>query len=511
MKVRKKAGAFITNTESESQTIAAIATPRGTGGIAVIRISGPAAFEVGERIFRQKNKKYKSFAAIPPNIAVFGDIFAGDGGNSNSNSNSNSNIDEGLAVKFKSPHSYTGEDTVEISCHGGIYITNAVLTAAITAGARLAEPGEFTKTAYINNKISLTGAEAVGRLINAVSETGAKLASAQSKGGLSRKIRAISDKIKDIVSEVYVYIDYPGEDLTDMTPDIMLEKLYLIQDELEYLKETYSIGRIISDGINCAIIGKPNAGKSTLLNMLSRDDIAIVHDTPGTTRDIVYSRVNIGGFVLNLYDTAGIRTPDSEIENMGIDKALAKIEECSLIIGVFDINDFDFDGDDQKILEILNTAQKNKKKIIPVFNKCDLDINRDAEFNRDARRTPFGYGGVPYIYNIETLMISAKNNTVLNSDISAFDAFGDYLEKIYKLGGYDLDSGEILTEERQYFEICAACENINSAIFALINGFTQDIAGLDLELAVKNLDRCDSQAVSEDIVNRIFANFCIGK
>jgi tRNA modification GTPase len=465
-------------------TIAAIATPRGAGGVAVIRISGGSAFEAGGKIFGSKNKKYKSFADIPPNTAVFGDI-----------SDAGKIIDEGIAVKFKAPNSYTGEDTVEISCHGGVYIANAVLNAAVKAGARLAEPGEFTKTAYINGKISLTGAEAVGRLICALSETGARLASAQTKGGLSKKIRAISDNIKDIISEVYVFIDYPGEDLTDMTADVMLEKLIAVKHELESLRETYGIGRIISDGLNCAIIGKPNAGKSTLLNLLSQKDIAIVHDTPGTTRDIVYSRINIGGFVLNLYDTAGIRTSRDEIESIGIEKARAKISECELIIGVFDVNDMgDMGEDDHNILRILERERNNGKKTIAVLNKCDIGVFH-------------GTPGTPS----PALLISAKNNTVLNSDISAYDAFAGCLEDMYELGGYDLDSGEILTEERQYFEICAACGNLSSAITALQNGLTQDMAGLDLELAVKNLGRCDSKSVSEDIVDRIFRNFCIGK
>ena len=478
-----------------SNTIAAIATPRGVGGIAVIRISGGMAFETAGKIFAQKNKKIKSFLDIPPNTAVFGDIL-----------DANKFIDEGIAVKFKAPHSYTGEDTVEISCHGGVYIANAVLTAAIKAGARLAEPGEFTKTAYINGKISLTGAEAVGRLISAVSENGARLASAQSKGGLSRKICEISDKIKDIISEVYVFIDYPGEDLTDMTPDVMLKKLASAKNELENLRETYGIGKIISDGLNCAIIGKPNAGKSTLLNMLSKNDVAIVHDTPGTTRDIVYSKINIGGFVLNLYDTAGIRTSGDEIENIGIKKAREKIDECELLIAVFDANNIN--ADDKDILEILQKEKNNGKKTIAVLNKCDKSVGNG--FNRSEYsgiRTQFA----ERINAFPTLTISAKNNTVFNSYISAYDAFAEHLENMYKLGEYDLDSGEILTEERQYFEICAACDNLNSAISALKNGFTQDTAGLDLELAVKNLDRCDSKAVSEDIVGRIFKNFCIGK
>jgi len=371
----------------------------------------------------------------------------------------------------------------------------------------LASPGEFTKTAYINGKISLTGAEAIGRLIAAVSESGARLASAQTKGGLSKKIGEISDNIKEIISEVYVFIDYPGEDLTDMAPDVMLENLTAVKNNLENLRESYNIGKIISDGINCAIIGKPNAGKSTLLNMLSQNDIAIVHDTPGTTRDIVYSRINIGGFVLNLYDTAGIRMSHDEIENIGIEKARAKISECELIIGVFDINNFD--DDDHDILEILNNEKNNGKKIIAVLNKCDIPVGN--VFMRSGIAAQCRREFTERIHAFRTIMISAKNNTVLNSDISAYDAFCECLEDIYKLSGYDLDSGEILTEERQYFEICAACDNLNSAISALESGLTQDIAGLDLELAVKNLDRCDSKSVSEDIVDKIFRNFCIGK
>ena len=476
-----------------ADTIAAIATPRGTGGIAVIRISGPSAFETGEKIFRHKNKNFKSFTDIPANTAVFGDILERGGSDAQPRI-----IDEGIAVKFKAPNSYTGEDTVEISCHGGIYITNSVLNAAINAGARLARPGEFTQTAYINSKISLTGAEAVGRLISAVSETGARVASAQSKGGLSRKICEISDNIKNIISEVYVFIDYPGEDLTDMTSEVMLEKLILIKNELEYLKKTYNIGKIISDGLDCAIIGKPNSGKSTLLNMLSQNEIAIVHETPGTTRDIVSSRINAAGFVLNLFDTAGIRIADNDIENIGIEKALEKINGCELIIGVFDISE-EFNQDDNNILEILKGEKNNGKKIIAILNKCDI-----------CKPPPCGHPVLKWGFT-EPLIISAKNNTVLNSDISAYDAFIKYLEDIYKLGEYELDSGEILTEERQYFEICAACENINSAISALENGFAQDMAGLDLELAVKNLDMCDSKSVSDDIVNRIFKNFCVGK
>ncbi|MCL1794011.1 MAG: tRNA uridine-5-carboxymethylaminomethyl(34) synthesis GTPase MnmE [Oscillospiraceae bacterium] len=466
-------------TEKNQRTIAAIATPKGTGGIAVVRISGDSAFEIGEKIFAPIGKKYGGFADIPANTAVFGDI---------------AGIDQGVAVKFFAPHSYTGEHTLEISCHGGAYISNAVLSAAISAGASPAAAGEFTKTAYLNGKITLTGAEAVGRLICAANKTGARLARAQLGGGLSKKIGAISDRIKDIISETYVYIDYPGEDLGDLAPGEMLLKLYAIKNELEELKDTYSLGKIISEGIDCAIVGRPNSGKSTLLNMLSGDEVAIVHDTPGTTRDVVYSRINTGEFVLNLHDTAGIREASSGIEGLGIEKTFAKIEECELVIGVFDSSDFG--GGDLGIVEILKSEKAKGKKIIPVLNKCDIAGNINF--------AGIDFGGEP-------LAISAKNNAAYDSKISAFDAFANYLEAIYKPGDYAIDSGEVLTEQRQYAEICAACENLGFAVASLEGGFTQDVAGLDLELAAKNLDRCDSRDISADIVDRIFKNFCVGK
>jgi tRNA modification GTPase len=449
------------------------------GGIAVIRVSGPSAFEIGEKVFKPKSKKYGSLANVPPNTAVFGDI---------------GEIDFGLATKFFAPHSYTGENTLEISCHGGIYITRAVLSAVINAGARPALAGEFTKTAYLNGRLSLTGAEAVGRLICAVNQSGARLAAAQTRGGLSKKITAISEDIKDIISRIYVFIDYPGEDLSDVGPGDMIAKLSAIKKELENLKESYSFGKIISEGISCAIVGKPNSGKSTLLNMLSGEDVAIVHDTPGTTRDIVAVRVSTGEFVLNLHDTAGIRENYGEIEGLGIQKTYAKIEQCELVIGVFDAGGFG--GDDLEILEILKREKSKGKKTIPVVNKCDLGVC--ANFG------DIDLGAPP-------LFISAKNNTVPGSESTAFEAFANYLADIYKPQDYDLDSGEILTEERQYGEIEAALDNLNSAIAALSAGFSQDIAGLDLELAAGCLDRMDSKTVSGDIVDRIFKNFCVGK
>lgn len=460
------------------QTIAAIATARGTGGIAVIRISGECAFEIGAKLFYNQNKNFND---IPANRAVFGSILK-----------NGAVIDEGIFLKFYAPRSYTGEDTLEISCHGGVYIANLVLSAAVEAGARLAEPGEFTKRAYINGKISLTGAEAVGRLISAVSNISAKVASAQTKGGLSRKIERISDEIKKIISEVYVYIDYPGEDLQDTSPENMLASLGNILADLDNLRESYhNAGKIIADGISCAIIGKPNAGKSTLLNLLSREEVAIVHETPGTTRDIISSRVNLGRFTLNLFDTAGIRETDGEIENIGIAKAREKIEECDLIIGVIAADNIN--KDDEMIFEIIKKQKYNNKKTILLLNKCDIcDINNIS-------------------LHFDYALISAQENISTKTGVSALQVIENKLEEIYNLDLYNLDSGEILMEERQYFEICEAIANIKSAVGALKNGFTQDIAGLDLELAAQNLDRCDSKAVSEDIVARIFRNFCVGK
>ena len=460
------------------RTIAAAATAYGTGGVALIRISGEKAFEIGGRLFCHRTKEFEN---IPANLAVFGGILK-----------NGTVIDEGIFIKFYAPRSYTGEDTLEISCHGGVYITNLVLSAVIDAGARLAQPGEFTKRAYLNGKISLTGAEAVGRLIGAVSETGARVASAQAQGGLSREIERISISIKKLISEVYVYIDYPGEDLQDISPEQMRADLAGITGRLENLRESYhNAGKIIADGINCAIIGKPNAGKSTLLNLLARDEIAIVHDMPGTTRDIINARVNLGRFTLNLYDTAGIREGGGEIEQIGIAKARAKAAECDLIIGVLAADNIN--QDDTAVLEILREQKLSGKKILLLMNKCDIcAVNTEInEFN--------------------SALISAKENISGVSGTSALQVIENKLEQIYNLDLYNLDSGEILTEERQYFEICEALANIKSAAGALESGFSQDIAGLDLELAAQNLDRCDSKAVSEDIVARIFRNFCVGK
>ena len=477
---------------AESDTIAAIATARGMAGIAVIRISGDRAFEICEKVFSPKNKK--KFADIQANQAVFGEICSDETDKKNKKI-----IDEGIAVKFISPHSYTGEDTVELSCHGSIYIANAVLKSIIAAGARLARAGEFTKRAYLNGKISLTGAEAVGRLIEATNEIGARVALAQSRGGLSNAVIAISDQIKQILSEVYVYIDYPDEDLTDMPHELMTEKLGLIKNQLERLLNSYSAGKIITGGINTAIIGKPNTGKSTLLNMLSNRDVAIVHDTAGTTRDIVESRVNVGDFTLNLFDTAGIRTTSDEIENIGIGKAHDKITECGLIIGVFDSGNI-IDADDLAIIKIM-TEQKNLgKNIIALANKCDT---QHAQYSTDLLN-------LLESKDFEPLAISAKENKALSA-YSAYEEIKNRLDTLYNLNAYNLDAGEILTEERQYFEIFEALESINNAISVLRSGQTQDIAGLDLELAAASLDRCDSKSLSEDIVDRIFRNFCVGK
>ena len=472
-----------------SDTIAAIATARGMAGIAVIRVSGNKAFEICEKVFFLKNKKNKikkSFADIQANQAVFGEICVG-----------GKIIDEGIAIKFAAPYSYTGEDTVELSCHGSVYIANAVLKAVIDAGARLAKAGEFTKQAYINGKISLTGAEAVGRLIEASSGVGVRVALAQSRGGLSRAIDSVSEKIKRILSEIYVYIDYPDEDLTDMPPDIMLGNLEQIKKELQKFKNSYSAGKIITGGIDTAIIGKPNTGKSTLLNMLSNRDVAIVHDTAGTTRDVIESRVNIGDFALNLFDTAGIRDTSDEIENIGISKAQDKISECSLIIGVFDVNSID--NEDLNIIKIMLEQRAAGKNVIALANKCDMKSDIDIQC----------------LSEFAPVAVSAKENKAfesgLDTPLSAYEAIKKRLIMLYNLSEYNLDAGEILTEERQYFEVSESLDSLDSAIAALKSGQTQDIAGLDLELAAASLDRCDSKLLSEDIVDRIFRNFCVGK
>lgn len=450
------------------EPIAAISTPYGKGGIAVIRLSGKDAITLAAKIFRAMSGR--SLTEIEGGRAVYGDIFQ-----------NGIRIDDGVATVFRAPHSFTGEDTVEIGCHGGMLITQQVLTAAFEAGFRPAMGGEFTKRAFLNGKISLSKAEAVIDLIDAENVEQLMLSSSASEGVLSKKIDAICDCLTDVLASVYSFIDYPDEDLTDMSASELLSKLSDLAESTERLCLSYRIGRAVKEGIKTAIVGKPNAGKSSLLNKLIGYDRAIVTSVPGTTRDTVEESTTVGRVTLRLCDTAGIRSTEDEVERLGIERSLIAIGEAELIIAVFD-GTSELDELDYAVIDKLNASDA---EIICVINKSDVS---DVKFD------------LPY----KTFSVSAKNGDGIE-DLKA------YISQLYVEEKLDYRRTPVISNARQYAAASRALQYLNSAISALNDGFTQDVAGMDIESALSSLKEIDGRDVSTDVTDRIFSRFCVGK
>lgn len=455
-------------------TISAISTPFGKGGIAVVRLSGEGVSYVLDKVFRAAGGK--SIYDYPPNTLVYGDIYK-DG----------TLIDRGMAVYFKAPRSYTGEDSAEIHCHGGILLSQMVLEATFLAGAVPAEPGEFTKRAFLSGKLGLSQAEAVIDLIDAQSESKAILAASQADGRLSRKINGIYSDLMTVVSSIYAYIDYPDEDLTDISPEDMLTTLAEIKNSLDSLKKTYKTGRAVCEGLNTVIVGKPNTGKSSLLNMLLGEERAIVTPIAGTTRDTVEETVTVGRVLLRLCDTAGIREAHDEVEAIGVKRAVEKLKSAELILAMFD-GSSPLDGEDLEIIKQLKEAED--KTVIVLLNKSDKgNVLSSQDFKEVTKHV---------------LNISAKENTGKTELI-------DLIEKIYIDGEIEYSSACVVTNARQFASVCASDRHIGNAINALKEGFTQDIAGMELELALSELGNLDGRKVTEDVVHNIFGRFCVGK
>ena len=341
--------------ELRGDTIAAVATPNAVGGISVVRISGPDALAVADRIFRTVSGRplasYKGYTAAYGHILRDGET-----------------LDDGIATVFKAPHSYTGEDVVEISCHGGLLVTRDVLRAALREGARLAGPGEFTRRAFLNGKLSLTQAEAVADLIGASSEQSVRAARSAMDGALYRKIHGITEDLLGVSAHLAAYIDYPEEDVEEVTGPELLEKCRESLSALRSLLQNFDRGRLMREGVDTVIVGKPNVGKSTLMNLLSGCDRSIVTDIPGTTRDIVEETVNLGDVVLRLADTAGIRDTENLVERIGVDIALGRLQKAELAIAVFDLSE-PLSAEDGRILQELS---EREIPTVAVLNKNDL-------------------------------------------------------------------------------------------------------------------------------------------
>ncbi len=459
-----------------TSVIAAVSTPPGKGGVALIRISGAGSIEIADRVFFARSKK--KLADAPPRVQLYGDIIW-DG----------EEIDDALATVFRAPHSYTGEDTVEITCHGGVLVTGAVLEAIYRAGATPAERGEFTRRALINGKLSLTDAEAVGNLLEAESREQIKLSSSKARGLLADSIENIRLSLTEILSSIYARIDYPDEDLGDFTDEESIEKLTAIKVKMQKLLSTYKTGKAINEGIRTVICGKPNVGKSSLYNIIVGEDAAIVTEIEGTTRDVLSSKVSLGRVLLNLSDTAGIRGTESVdlVEKLGIERSGKRIEDAELIFAVFDTSR-PFGKEDA---DIISMAERTDAVKIAILNKCDLD----EKFDRAS------------LVNFEEIIeISAKQD-----GLSASEKISTVVDRLFTDEKIAPAKDAIISSARQNAELKTALSLVESAITAFELGMSADAASSDIERALGQIAELDGKAVSDEVVADIFSKFCVGK
>ena len=454
----------------DNKTIAAISTAQGEGGVGVIRISGSDSAMIADRVF--KNINSKKLVDMKGYTAAYGKIIY-----------NNEELDEAVALVFKAPHSYTGEDVVELSCHGGVYITKQVLRAVLDAGAAPAEAGEFTKRAFLNGKIDLTEAEAVIDIITAKSRSAARSAMCVKEGALRKRISSVKDDLLSLTAHLSAWADYPEEDIAEVDDEMILSTCDKAIGELDNLLSTYDIGQAVKEGIDTVIAGRPNVGKSTLMNLLSGSEKSIVTDIPGTTRDVVENTVVVGDVILRLSDTAGLRNTDDAVEKIGVDRAKKRLEQCGLLLAVFD-NSQTLDEDDYKLLEL-----SAEVPTIAIINKTDLDNQLEIDNIKSK------------INNI--VYISAANGEGREDIISA-------VEKI--AGTENLNPSEgILSNERQRSNVSNALESVKEAKEALDMGLTYDAVTVSLEDAISELLEMTGERTSDEVIDRVFHNFCVGK
>jgi tRNA modification GTPase len=446
-------------------TIVAIATALSKSAISIIRLSGPQAIETAGKLFRGKD-----LLQVEANTINYGHIVAG-----------GEIVDEVLVSVFRAPKSFTGEDVVEINCHGGIYVTNKILELVLESGCRLAEPGEFTKRAFLNGRIDLTQAESVMDMIEAKTALSLKLATHGLRGDVRKMIEAFRSDILQMVLQIEVNIDYPEyEDEEQITVEILKPRTEALIYRLREIIDKSATSFILKEGISTAIIGKPNVGKSSLLNALLKEDKAIVTDIAGTTRDIVEGAINIGGIILNLIDTAGIRNTEDVVERIGVEKSLAVMEKASLIILMFDFSTPLSEADYQLLEET-----KNRTRII-VINKQDLQQRIDLSLFDDY------------------VLMSTFNS----KDIEKLER---KIKEVFKLSNLSDIDYTYLGNTRQIVKIKAAYRALLDAYQSILNQQPIDIINIDLRLAWLHLGDILGEGHPDDVIEQLFANFCLGK
>ena len=457
-------------------TIAAISTPPGKGGVAIIRMSGAEAFEIAERVFRAASGR--SLQDYAPRTQIYGYIIY-----------NNERIDDGLITLFPAHNSYTGERTVEISCHGGTLVSATVLEALFVAGATPAEAGEFTRRAFINGRLTLTEAEAIGTLLDAKSREEMRLGAAPARNRLRARIDEIRGEITTLLGSIYARIDYPDEDLGDFTDGETLAALSVIRGKIDRLIDTYRTGKAITEGVGAVICGKPNVGKSTIYNLILGEDAAIVTSIPGTTRDLLEKTVPLGRVLLRLTDTAGIRKEGADtVEAIGIERSRDRLAAADLVIAVFDLSR-EFDREDEDLIAALQTARGAK---ICILNK------EDSERKLDTGRLSVDFDA--------TITISARDGEDM-----ALALLTETVNRLFTDEKISTSVDPVITSARQHASLMRARECIDAAISAYSVGMPPDAASSDIELALGAIGELDGRSVSENVVGDIFSRFCVGK
>lgn len=455
---------------SDLSAIAAISTPLGTGGVGIIRISGKNATEIVDRIFVSVNGK--KLSSSKGYRAYFGRIFDGE-----------TAVDEVVCLVFRAPHSYTGEDVVEINCHGGVVLLKKILRLVLQNGAQAAAPGEFTKRAFLNGKLDLSEAESVMTLISAQGEQGANAAFNQLEGSLSRKIEKINSSLLSLAAHIAAWVDYPDDEIEELGNNELYSTIYNAYLELCALLSNFDSGMAVTNGVEAAIVGKPNVGKSTLMNLLTGYDRSIVTEIEGTTRDVVEETVNLNGCILRISDTAGMRETGDIVEKLGVERSRKKLERAAIVFAVFDLSKPLSDEDKELIDECKD------KNVIPIINKTDLEPRLDVDYIKNKLGSP--------------LFISAKSG----------DGYNELCDRVAELMGtknFDTTSA-MLVNERQRICCQKASDALKDALEALNIGLTPDAIGVCIDDAIAALLELTGQKASEAVVDEVFKQFCVGK
>ena len=456
---------------TNGQVIAAIATGKSQSGIGVIRISGNEAFSVVEKVFFPVDKS-KKVTEQKGYTALYGRIY-----------HNGIFVDDGIALFFRAPHSFTGENTVGLSVHGGAYVLSRVMEALVFAGARQAEAGEFSKRAFLNGKLDLTAAKAIMDTVSAQGEMQLRAASARRNGAMYRKITEMRSHLADICAHAAAWCDFPEEDVEELTDESLKAGLLEAKKQIERLIDGSQTGIAVTNGIRACIAGRPNVGKSTVMNRLASCERSIVTDIAGTTRDVVETPVNINGITLNLADTAGLRDTEDRVEKIGVEKSRSYLSSAAFVIAVFD-GSVPPEEEDKALFEEIQS-----RPCVAVINKTDLGVNNEAK---------------EYYSSFENaVFISAREE-------NSREVLADKISQVLSLTGEDLDGG-IISDLREKEAAIAALSAVNSAIDAVNKGFPPDVTAVCIEDAVTSLGEITGETASETVIEKVFANFCVGK